>query len=43
MATMVGTSANILGVFVGFLLPAIFIDEYSEDSVLTEANSETYK
>jgi hypothetical protein len=40
---MVGTSANILGIFVGYLLPMIFVTKYSEETVLTEANSATYK
>ena len=28
IATMIGTSANILGVTLGFLLPSLFIDDY---------------
>lgn len=43
MATMVGTQMNILGIFVGFLLPGIFVDEYSEDVILTDENRVTFK
>ena len=43
MATMVGTQMNILGIFVGFLLPGLFVDEYSEDVVLDEENRATYR
>lgn len=43
MATMVGTQMNILGIFIGFLLPRIFVDEYSEDVVLNADNRATFK
>jgi hypothetical protein len=42
LATMVGTQMNIFGIFVGFLLPAIFVDKYSDDVVLTDARKEQY-
>jgi len=34
---------NIFGIFVGYLLPALFVDEYSEDVVLTPERRESYK
>ena len=37
ISTMIGTSANILGVTLGFLLPSLFIDEYVADSDYTDA------
>ena len=43
MATMVGTQMNILGIFIGFLLPGIFVDEFSEDVVLDADSRATYK
>ena len=30
IATMIGTQMNVFGVFVGFLLPGIFMDSYEE-------------
>ena len=43
MATMVGTQMNIFGIFIGFLLPSIFLDSYSEGQVLTDAMKDNYK
>ena len=34
-ATMVGTCANLLGVGFGFLVPKVFVDEFSEHTVYT--------
>ena len=30
IATMIGTQMNVFGVFVGFLLPGIFMDSYEK-------------
>ena len=43
VATMAGTQMTIFGVFIGFLLPSIFIDSYSADQVLTESTKQQYK
>jgi len=40
---MVGTQMNILGIFVGFLLPGFIIDSYSKDVVLTEDLKDKYR
>ena len=43
MATMVGAQMNLLGIFVGFLLPRLFIDAYSGDtSELTSEKERVY-
>ena len=36
IATMAGTQMGNFGIFIGFLLPSIFIDSYSKGQVLTE-------
>ena len=36
-ATMIGTSANVFGVSLGFLLPSLFIDKYEAELVYTES------
>ena len=43
IATMVGTSANILGITLGFLLPSLFIDDYVADTEYTVEEKLTYK
>ena len=43
MATMVGTQMNILGIFVGFLLPGFIVDSYSKDVVLTDDLKDKYR
>lgn len=43
LATMIGTQANISGIFLGFLLPGFFVDPYSDATVLTEENKALYK
>lgn len=43
MATMVGTQMNILGIFVGFLLPGFIVDSYSKDVVLTDELKDKYR
>ena len=37
MATTVGTQANILGIMTGYLLPIIFVDNYSQGSPLSDS------
>ena len=34
---------NIFGIFIGYLLPALFVDEYSEDVVLTPERRDSHK
>ena len=36
IATMVGVTMNLFGVFVGFLLPMIFIEDYEEGDHLSK-------
>ena len=36
MATTVGAQANILGIMTGYLLPIIFVDNYSQGSPLSD-------
>ena len=43
IATMIGTSANILGVTLGFLLPSLFIDEYIAESDYSDAEMDKYR
>ena len=43
VATMVGTQMNILGIFIGFLFPSIFLDPYTDGTVLTPQQRETYE
>ena len=43
MATMVGTQMNIFGIFVGFLVPRIFLDSYEEGQPLTPAMEDNFK
>ena len=43
MATIVGTQMNILGIFVGFLLPGFIVDSYSKDVVLTDDLKDKYR
>ena len=40
---MIGTSANILGVTLGFLLPSLFIDDYVAGNEYTIEQSLAYK
>ena len=40
---MIGTSANILGVTLGFLLPSLFIDEYVAESDYSDAEMDKYR
>ena len=42
IATMLGTSANILGVTLGFLLPPMFIDEYVAESDYSKEQKVNY-
>ena len=37
---MVGTQLNILGVVIGFIMPVWFIDDYTNDVVLTKERRE---
>ena len=43
MATMVGTQSNISGIALGFLLPGLFINSYSENDILDDSNRPVYK
>ena len=43
MATMVGTQMNVLGIFIGFLLPSIFLDSYTDGQTLNEEMIVQYK
>ena len=40
---MIALIANSVGIMIGYLLPALFIDEYDDDSVLTEKNRPIYR
>ena len=40
---MVGTQMNIFGIFIGYLLPTFFVDDYSPDDVLTPEKDEAYR
>ena len=43
MATMIGTQMNIFGIFVGFLIPNLFIDDYNSSVILTPAVRDMYE
>ena len=43
ISTMIGTSANILGVTLGFLLPPLFIDPYEAGTELSAEKQLSYK
>ena len=43
IATMVGTQTNVAGVIVGFLLPILFVDSYSDGDELTPEKKDSYK
>jgi len=44
VATMIGTSANILGVLLGFLLPKLFVrPKYDKDTIYTDAEVSEFK
>ena len=43
LATMIALIANSVGIMIGYLLPALFIDEYDDDSVLTDKNRPIYR
>lgn len=36
MATSIGTTMNVFGVLLGFLLPSIFISNYTKGTILTD-------
>ena len=40
---MVGTQMNVFGVLLGFLMPMIFVDDYSSGAMLTEAQKSSYE
>ena len=40
---MVGTQLNILGVVIGYIMPVWFIDDYTNDVVLTKERREKYE
>lgn len=40
---MFGTQMNIFGIFVGFLIPGIFVDDYTGKVPLTETSRASYE
>ena len=40
---MIGTQMNVFGVLLGYLLPVLFVDSYTEGEALTEAQRNSYK
>ena len=43
VATMVGTQMNVFGIFIGFLVPQIFLDPYTDGQILNDTNKVMYK
>ena len=40
---MIGTSANTLGIAIGFLLPSLFIDKYYAEKIYTQEEIDQFK
>jgi MFS family permease len=43
IATTIGTSANIIGILLGFVLPGIFVDTYNSEIMYTESDFDKYR